>query len=347
MNFDDYSKEFTYRAIEKGLSEDEIREYLLYAENLNEKSIPIIYDQKHLLGLLGIDNIYMYAITNSSDRFYRKFKIKKKNGKYRNIEEPLPILKEIQYWILKNILENCKCSEYSKAFKKNSSIKDNAKFHKKQNYIINLDIKNYFESIKIDSVYNLFLNLGYSKDVCVMLSKLCTNKGYLPQGAPTSPLLSNLITIELDNQLAKLSRDSRYKLRYSRYADDITFSGSNYINKYKFIKQVGNIIKLYGFTINDNKTRIITANKAQMVTGIVVNEKLQVSKKQRKQDRQCMYYIKKYTISEHLSKINWKSGEEKYIRHILGNVNFALFINPKDKDYIEYKKYLMQLLKKY
>lgn len=345
MDYNRYSIIFKEQAIEQGLDNDEIEAYLTYAKLLIDKSLPIIYNQEHLSKLLGIHPIYLYTLTNSSDKFYRKFKINKKNGKKRKIEEPLLILKEAQYWVLENILLKCSCSNYTKAFKLNSSIKENAKFHKKQKVVINLDIEDYFGTIRGYKVYEFFKSLGYNSEVSIMLTKICTNKDSLPQGAPSSPYLSNIITKNLDNKLAIVANTAEYKLRYTRYADDITFSTNKEIDITKLIRDTSNVLKQEGFKINYKKTRVSSNNRRQMVTGIVVNDKLQVSKQQRKKTRQAMYYIEKYDLESHIRNIGWKRGSEKYLRHLLGNVNFVLFINPKDKEHLEYKDRLIQKIK--
>lgn len=342
MNFHEYTELFKKKAEEKGLTFEYIDNCLKYAEPLAKKSIPIIYDQKHLSLLLGIDLIYLYGVSNSSKCYYRKFEIKKRNGKKRIIHEPLPLLKEIQTWILKEILDKLIPSIYTKAFKKNSSIKDNAKFHRNQKKVICLDIKDYFESIKYNKVYLFFSDLGYASDVAMMLSKICTYKNRLPQGAPTSPALSNLLTISLDNKLFKLANQYNPPLRYSRYADDITFSGR--VDSTDLIKKVNSIVYTENFRLNFEKTRVLASNKCQIVTGIVVNKKLQVNKKKRKEIRQIMYYIRKRGLESHLNKIKWLNSKESYIRYLLGNINFILFINPKDYNMVEYKKSLINLL---
>lgn len=345
MNFDEYTRLFKIKAHAKGLEEESINKYLNYAKPLMEKSLPVIYNQKHLSLLFGINSIYLYGVSNCPKHYYRKFNIKKKNGKKRIIHEPLPLLKEIQKWILKEILDKLKPSIYTKAFKKKSSIKDNAKFHRNQKKVLCLDIEDYFGTIKSNMVYLFFSELGYYPEVATMLTRLCTYKHKLPQGAPTSPALSNLLTISLDNKLSKIVSQDNLPLRYSRYADDITFSGT--FNSTEIIKKVNEIIYSENFKLNTRKTRVLTSNKRQIVTGIVVNKKLQVTNDKRRKIRQIMYYINKYDLKTHIKVIRWNQSEERYIRYLLGNVNFVLFINSKDKDMIKYKDTLINLLQSY
>lgn len=132
-------------------------------------------------------------------------------------------MKNIQKWILNEILYKIEPSEYSKAFRLGTSIKDNAKYHRKQPKLLTIDIRDYFGSITVKKVYLFFKKLGYSKQVSTMLANLCTLEGSLPQGSPTSPMLSNLITKKMDNRIAGLCK--KEGIRYTRYADDLTFSG--------------------------------------------------------------------------------------------------------------------------
>ena len=328
MDISIYVNEFTKKAQELNYTEDHIMICLEYARSLYNKGVPIIYDQEHLSKLVGVNLCYLYGVTNNSVLYYRKFKIKKRSGRKRIIQEPLPLLKEIQKWICENILIKLDTSIYSKAYKRGMSIKDNAKFHKKQKRVIAMDIKDYFTSIKFYKVYNLFSSLGYKEEVAVMLSKLCTYNGYLPQGAPTSPMLSNLVTKQLDEKIFNMCMGIDSKTRYSRYADDMTFSGD--ISPDILIRKVRRIINTEGFTINDAKTRVYEQNKCQKVTGIVVNSKMQISRTQRDGVRQEVYYLCKYGIKEHLLRIKWNKSQKAYIRNLWGRVNYILFVNPKD-----------------
>lgn len=284
-------------------------------------------------------------MSNASKKFYRRFTIKKSDKTDRIIEEPLPVLKEIHIWILENILNNVSSSIYTKAFKKNLSIKDNARFHQNQNIVICMDIKDYFGSISEYKVYELFSKIGYSKQISTLLAKLCCLNNSIPQGASTSPAISNLITIDMDTELAKLAKKlstESYNVRYTRYADDITFSGK-IIDKDYLINSVNKIIKKFDFKLNTKKTRVLGRNSRQLVTGIVVNKKMQVSRNKRRELRANMYFIDKFGIDDQMRTKKITESKEKYIRKLLGTVNFVLFVNPKDVEFINYKKMLNEL----
>ena len=179
------------------------------------------------------------------------------------------------------------------------SLKDNARFHKKQNFLLKIDLKDYFTCLNESSVYKLFLQFGYSKKLCILMTKLCTLSHSLPQGAPTSPYLSNLLTINLDDDIAVYCRNINRKLRYSRYADDITISGESIDSS--TISDITKLIKKNSLTVNTDKVHIFKKHQQQIVTGIVVNEKLQVSKKYRDLIRMKVYYINKFGLINHMN----------------------------------------------
>lgn len=339
MKWETYKKKFSKLAKENNFTDDFINESLLYAKNLFDKNVPIIYDQIHLSRLLGFSEQYLYGVSNDSTKFYRYFEIPKKSGGIRKIAEPLPNLKEIQRWILEEILYKFKVSDYSKAYVKGRSIKDNARFHRGQKMVLSMDIADYFNSIKFNKVYGLFYKIGYKVDVSVMLASLCCLNRSLPQGASTSPALSNLITVKLDNRISGFAKKNN--IRYTRYADDMTFSGE--FDCGMIIKFVKRVLLEEGFSLNETKTRVRYYYEKQEVTGIIVNKKLQAPISLRKKLRQDMYYIEKYGLNSHLSKT--KNTKANYIKHLLGIANFILFINPKDEDTKEYIEKLHLLLK--
>lgn len=319
------SPEFTNRFIE-------------YSKNLFDKDLPIISSPEHFSLLVGIDHSYVCNMAYATDRFYRHFTIPKKNGTPREIDEPLPDLKFVQTWILQNILEKCPVSPYAKAYVKGRTLKHNAKFHKAQKIVVTMDIKNFFPSITADDVVRIFENMGYFHNVSCFLAHLCCLHFSLPQGAPTSPYLSNLKFADVDAQISEYTTDE--KIRYTRYADDLTFSGD--FNPHHLIQTISNIVYEAGFSLNANKTRVARQNTRQEVTGIVVNSKMQVSKSKRKEIRQQMYYIQKFGLESHLEHIH--ETRSHYLNHLIGQVNFALFVNPKDTEMESYFNTLKTML---
>ena len=340
MDFPQYTSVFKREATKIGYSPQNIQRCLDYAEALFSHDVPVIYNPSHLALLVGYKKEYLQKAALYPHHFYRDFQIAKKNGSKRLISEPLPSLKEIQIWILKNILYKVPVSAFAKAYKPTVSILENLKFHKKQPKVFTLDLENFFPSIKFESVQKVFRQLGYSKMVSRLLTRLCTRDGVLPQGASTSPYLSNLIFKEADAAISDFC--IQRKIRYTRYADDLTFSGG--FNQDELLEHVTKIIENLHFHINSNKTKLMTPNSRQVVTGIVVNEKPQVVFHKRNELRQALYYIKKFGYDEH--REYKEISQRNYLEHLLGKINFVLQINPKDIEFIAYKSFLIDLKKK-
>jgi RNA-directed DNA polymerase len=340
MDFAQYKETFTKEALKTGYSQQNIQRCLDYAKLLFSRDLPLIYNPTHLSTLVGYNKKYIKRASLYPRNFYRDFEILKKNGTKRLISEPLPSLKEIQIWILKNILYKVPVSPFAKAYKPNVKLIENLKFHKKQPKVFTLDLENFFPSIKVKAIEKLFRQLGYSRMVSILLSKLCTRDGSLPQGAPTSPYLSNLILKNADVDIFNFCK--KRKIRYTRYADDLSFSGD--FDENELLEKVTQTIEKLGLHINKSKTKLMTPNTRQTVTGIVVNEKPQVVFHKRNELRQALHYIKKFGIDEHreYKEINQKN----YLEHLLGKINFVLQINPRDVEFAGYKAFLMDLKKK-
>lgn len=339
MTYKTYEKLFRSKANEAGYSEDKVLKCLRYSKPLIERGLPVIYNSSHIAALIGYKDSYFRRAVYSTEYFYRSFFINKKNGTKRRIQEPLPSLKEIQHWILDKILYKIEVSKFAKAYLPNKSLKDNVRFHRNQETVICLDIENFFESISLNNVIEFFIEIGYSETVASMLAKLCCLDKKLPQGAPTSPQLSNILMRDFDKKVSQLC--IKNNLRYTRYADDITISGK-FDSKF-IIEGVEKEVIKNRLSLNKNKTRVMNKGSQQIVTGIVVNEKIQTPKYFRKEIRQEVYYIKKYGLTNHLRKIN--CNKANYLKHLQGKINFALQINPKDEKMLEYKDELIKISK--
>lgn len=339
MTFEVYCKEFTAKALANGYSSDLINKCLNYAKPLFEKKLPIIYNLSHFSGLVGYKTNYITRAVYFTRYFYRHFTIAKNNGTRRQISEPLPSLKEIQIWILENILYKVPISRFAKAYIKGSTLKHNLQFHKNQSIVFTLDINDFFPSITKDDVQGIFESLGYAPLLSNLFAKLCCLEGQLPQGAPTSPFLSNMYLVDFDFAISNYCLAK--KIRYTRYADDLTFS-SNHLD----IKEIEDLVSLElskkHLTLNLAKRRVMTKSQRQLVTGVVVNSKLQVAREKRNRLRQELYYIKKHGLKEHLVRIGKEN--KNYLAHMLGKVNFILFLNPDDNEFQEYKTFLKELI---
>ncbi|MBB3054787.1 reverse transcriptase domain-containing protein [Mucilaginibacter gotjawali] len=337
MELELYKRRFTEKALATGYSAEKIERCLKYAEKLLSYDLPVIYNLEHLCALVGYHSSYLLRAVDHPNFFYRSFKIKKNNNQFRDIDEPLPSLKEIQDWILTNILYQIAPSKYAKAYVPGTSLKQNILFHRDQPIVLTMDIKDFFPSVKRSQITALFFRLGYSIAISDLLAKLCCLNDCLPQGASTSPYLSNLILASFDDAIAVYCIP--LGIRYTRYADDLTFSGKFDCEVLKL--QVIKHLSIHGLKINEQKTRIMRFGERQIVTGVVVNKKMQVSKEKRMAIRQQMHFIKRFGLEEHMKARKLSKGN--YVRHLLGKINFILYINPDDLEFIKYRDDLLKL----
>ena len=207
---------------------------------------------------------------------YRTYKISKGNGKYRVITAPNDSLKKYQRHIM-DYLESFSVHNSAHGFIKGRSIASNAYPHINKSFVLNIDLKDFFPSISRKMVEDLFCSIGVIKE----LAKFATYRGSLPQGSPCSPIISNLFCYDLDIILNELAE--QYNYSYSRYADDLTFSGQTYHNN--FINKVYTEVIKFGLKVNYSKTKIKWQSQRQCVTGVVVNKKLNVPIETRKKIR--------------------------------------------------------------
>ena len=282
----------------------------------------------------------IYSISNNIEKNYKIYKIKKCNGKYRTIYEPNSILKQIQKQILVNILNNKSISKYAKAYHKGVGLKDNAIPHINKEMILKLDIKDFFENISFVDIYNSCFSIEYfPKSVGMILTYLCTYDNHLTQGSPTSAYISNLVMKEFDEELGNWC--NLRNISYTRYSDDMTFSGA--FNPSELITKVRKMLYKLGLELNNDKIHIVYKSSSQNVTGIVVNEKMQVNVKYRNKIRQEIYYIKKFGLSSHLKKCDINIDSKRYLNILYGRVLYVLQINENDKEFIKYRQFIENL----
>lgn len=315
----------------KYIGKNECNQFLLSLNLINCK------DEKNYIKTI-------YSISNNIEKNYKIYIIKKRNGKYRNICEPSSNLKQIQKRILTNILNNKSISKYAKAYHKGVGLKDNAIPHINKEMILKLDIKDFFENISFVDIYNSCFSIEYfPKSVGMILTYLCTYDNHLTQGSPTSAYISNLVMKEFDEELGNWC--NLKNISYTRYSDDMTFSGE--FNPSELIVKVRKMLYKLGLELNNNKIHIVHKSSSQNVTGIVVNEKLQVNIKYRNKIRQEIYYIKKFGLSSHMKKSDINIESKRYLNKLYGRIIYVLQINEYDKEFIKYKQFIKNLKRQY
>ncbi|MFC6101223.1 reverse transcriptase domain-containing protein [Olivibacter domesticus] len=338
MNFAQYEKKFRLKALKSGFSEDNIVACLNYAKPILEKGLPVIYNTANLAALVGYRTTYLKRAAKFTKFYYRSFTIKKSNGKLRTLMEPLPSLKEIQTWILENMLSEIPVSKFAKAYVKHRSLKENVKHHNNKEGVLTCDIATFYDSVRFKDIEKIFNELGYSEVMSNLLAKLTTFNGSLPQGAPTSPYLSNLVLREFDQKISDYCINNN--IRYTRYADDLTFSGE--VKSLKLKNLVEAELNKLGLELNPDKTKLRKFSQRQMVTGIVVNEKTQIPKFERNFIRNEVHFLTRFGLKDHLRKT--KNKRENYLLHLLGKINFALHINPADKKMESYRSQVQKII---
>lgn len=320
----DYLNRLKNKLIEKGYGVRYQKTCIDYASSLIRQDLPVIFDKEHLSLVMGIDQKKLGYYIMNSDNFYKEYSVQKSNGGTRVIIMPSLHLKEIQRWILDNILYRYSINDAAYGFVLNRNIKDNAMIHINQSTIVNLDIKNFFPTINYERVFSLFFKSGYTKEVSFILAKLCTYKGILPQGAPSSPYIANILCNRLDKRISGLVAKKKYK--YSRYADDITISGDKEINN--LVPYIIKIISSEHFEVNLNKLRVQDTATFKEVTGLIVNDTVKVKRKFKKKLEQHIYYCEKFGVYSHLKKIDLP-GKSYFREYLYGMANFIKMIEPE------------------
>ncbi len=278
---------------------------------------------------------------------YTRFKIPKKSGGVREISAPHPKLAAAQRWILENVLAKLPPEAPAHGFIPGRSTVTNARPHVKRAVVVNLDLKDFFPSITFPRVRGIFEGLGYSPSVATVFALLSTEaprttveydgKKYhvalgprgLPQGASTSPALSNLVARRLDRRLAGLA--AKLGWSYTRYADDLTFSGDTLVPKGEknpksvawLLARTRHILEDEGFEVNEKKLRVQRRNAAQVVTGIVVNEKPSASREERRRLRAILHRAR----FEGIEKQN-RIGHSNFTAWLRGHVAYVSMVDP-------------------
>lgn len=312
-----------------------------------------------LCNILNISRKQLNYILFVKGKKYIEFEIPKKNGGTRKILSPSTDLKIIQQRLSKLLYECYDFLEVQHGFITNRSCVTNANQHIGKRFVLNIDLENFFDTIHFGRVQGLFKNkpFNFNNEVATFIAKLVCENGKLPQGAPTSPVISNIICYKMDKKLAYLARKNRCV--YTRYADDITFS----TNSDKFPSQIAyeqfnevvlsnKLIDIInggydtGFRINTTKTRLSKKMMRQEVTGITVNEKLNLNKKYIKSIRAMLHSIKVVGFIETTKKnfnncqsITEERARLKMFNLLQGKLNYLKMVRGyNDKIFLKYAK---------
>ena len=296
---------------------------------------------------------------------YESFEVQKKSGGIRVITSPSPVLKLIQRRLSEILQNTYKPKPVVYGFVTGKNIVGNARRHKKKNWVLNVDLENFFPSINFGRVRGMFIGKPYNlpDSVATVLAQICCFKNVLPQGAPTSPIVSNMICAKMDSELQDLAWNCR--CFFTRYADDITLSTTlsefpvqiakvHSLLDVEIGKEFERIIVSNGFNINPNKTRAFSYKQRQEVTGLTVNKFPNVRRKYIMQVRAMLYAWETHGIqaaeavhnqlygSKHRNPISDLPSFQKVVK---GKIEFLGLVKGKDNTtYQRFRKHYHKLI---
>ena len=313
---------------------------------LQSKGLPVfdtVADLSEATGLKISDLKFLsYHRKIAGTSHYIRFSVPKKSGGRRVISAPMPKLKSLQHWTLEAILNKIPVHTAANGFVIQKSILTNAIIHTGKDIVTNIDLKDFFPTINYARVKGLFVKLGYAEKISTILALICTEpereevtldgkkyyvatgKRVLPQGAPTSPAITNIICYKMDCRFKGMA--DKMGFAYSRYADDLSFSasGSEAIkNIQKLIWRVKKIITDEGFIIHPKKIKVMRKGARQEVTGIVVNKKPGINRKMLHRFRALIQQISKTGLENK----KWKGGN--IAAEMTGYANFVAQVKPE------------------
>jgi len=257
------------------------------AEQLVARNLIPLRSGTELGTYLGVSKKLISAIALRPQKYYRAFEITKKNGKKRTIHAPRVFLKTIQRYILDCVLTPISLHDAACGFRRGFSCSTGASRHLQRPFLWNIDLQDFFPSISKARVGDAFVGMGYPAKAASLLASLCCLDEILPQGAPTSPALANLIFTPIDGEIAALA--AKAGLVYTRYADDLSFSALEPITE-EFRRRVAQIIRAAGFQINPNKSRLMGPKCCRQVTGLTVNERLSIPREKRPKEPRWFHF---------------------------------------------------------
>lgn len=297
------------------------------------------------LGFYGEESAE-YLLNTLKNGYYSRFYLPKKSGGFREISVPdfeLSLIQKKLSFILSLLY---KPKRNAHGFIINKGIITNSLPHVRMKSVLNIDIKNFFPTISFSRLIGMFSMkpFFFPEQVKMTLAKICCHNNQLPQGAATSPVITNFICRKLDDKLLELSR--KHKCRYSRYADDITFSFNSSLDKIELIENLRMVLLEEGFQINEQKVRIQNRNNRQQVTGVVVNEKVNVRRDFIRNLRAILHSWKVKGIKEAIRIYNRKYSRYKLIgipdfkASVRGKIEYVGMVRGKDDGI--YGKYLRE-----
>lgn len=291
-----------------------------FKHRLSMFDLPEATDVGDLSDFVHLSSGLLYRLSKYNNNFYKRFKLKKKSGGNRFIFSPAKEMKSVQAWILRMILDKIQVSELAVGFRKGKNIFHNALRHQGNRYFLCLDIENFFPSISYAKVYSVFKAIGYNPHVSHIFSALCTCDGILPQGAVTSPSLSNIICSRMDRRIAGYT--GKQNITYTRYADDMVFSSLSPRPLVGIKRVIAEIIDSEGFTLNEGKTRFLGPRRQRKVTGLIMSDdSFGIGRNTKRKLRATIHGLVKKNLS--------RKSKEQLVKKINGWMAFIYGVDPR------------------
>ena len=294
--------------------------------------------------------IVYFIYAKDVEAHYTEYNISKKYKGERVISAPNEKLKQIQKNIAEILLNIYSPKHCVNSFVKGKNVATNAKPHLQARHVLRLDLENFFPSIHFGRVRNLFEAVfEFPRDVSTLLARICCYKGSLPQGAPTSPIISNMICLRLDAQLTRLANSCHCK--YTRYADDITFSTKKESFNEKILQshnplvisnKIIDIIECNNyFKINKNKTHLCSNNDSKFITGVKVNKILNNSRSKYREIRAMLHAVREYghdkALAEHIENYSRRKTtiqRKNFFNIIQGKISYLSMVRGKNDEIV-------------
>jgi RNA-directed DNA polymerase len=274
--------------------------------------LPLIRSFADLAHHLGCEAWHLHRVLYGRPAEYALFRLRKKAGGYRTIATPSPVLKRMQRWVLRSILDALHVPPCSFGFARGDRLRDHAEQHRHALAILGLDIEGFFPSISVAQVVRVFVAAGYPPRAAATLAQLCTHLGALPQGAPTSPKLATLVCYRMDRRLSRLAATNG--LTYTRYADDLTFSSRSTPALARARPLISRIVRECGFRLNSKKTRLVGGRRALTVTGLIVGpDKVGIGRKRLRELRARLHKARASASPEEVGALQ---GWLDYVRDV-------------------------------
>jgi RNA-directed DNA polymerase len=318
--------------------------------------LPVVFTLGHLASICYVPTAFLDDIVRRKSDPYRKFRIRKRAGGYRQITVPDSALMRVQRWIHHSILSSRVTHSGSTAYAPKCCPRDNAGRHVSARWLVKIDITNFFEMVSERQVYHVYRSAGFAALLAFQLARICTRiapgslkyrkrrwrtrdrgrhrlfasgmLGHLPQGAPTSPMLANLVCLGLDRELEQLA--ATYGCTFSRYADDIAFSAVEFSRDRaaKLIRRASEILGRHGFVRNKHKTHVATPGSRRIVTGLLIDTlNVRLTREFKETIRLHLYHAGTKGIYQHCLRRNFRSLVG-FRAHLQGMITYAEHIEP-------------------